>query len=78
MWRTCASSYPRRPGSTSRWLLESMSAHGVDVDVVLADRDALPLGEFPDDTALVMADVAGAEFREHDPELLGAELAMLV
>jgi uncharacterized cofD-like protein len=69
---------PETAGFDVARLLESMSAHGVDVDVVLADRDALPLGEFPDDTALVMADVAGAEFREHDPELLGAELAMLV
>ena len=69
---------PETAGFDVARLLESMSAHGVDVDVVLADRDALPLGEFPDDTALVMVDVAGAEFREHDPELLGAELAMLV
>jgi hypothetical protein len=55
-----------------------LRAHGVDVDVVLADRAALPLGEFPDDIALAIADVAGAGFREHDPKLLGAELALLV
>ena len=34
-----------------------------DVDVVLADRAALALGAFPDDVALVMADVAaGRDF----------------
>ena len=69
---------PRPPGSTSRGCLGSLRAHGVDVDVVLADKAALALGEFPDDTALVTADVAGPGFREHDPQLLGAELAWLV
>ena len=75
--RTCASSCPRPPDSTSRGSSSRSRAHGVDVDVVLADRAALPLGEFPQDIALVIADVAGAGFHEHDPKLLGSELALL-
>jgi uncharacterized cofD-like protein len=69
---------PETAGFDVARLLESLRAHGVDVDDVLADRAALPLGEFPDDIALALADVAGAGFREHDPKLLGAELALLV
>ena len=69
---------PETAGFDVARLLESLRAHGVDVDVVLADRAALPLGEFPDDIALAIADVAGPGFREHDPKLLGAELALLV
>ena len=68
---------PETAGFDVARLLESLRAHGVDVDVVLADRAALPLGELPQDIALVIADVAGAGFREHDPKLLGSELALL-
>ncbi len=68
---------PETAGFDVARLLESLRAHGVDVDVVLADRAALPLGELPRDIALVIADVAGAGFREHDPKLLGSELALL-
>ncbi len=69
---------PETAGFDVARLLESVRAHGVVVDVVLADRSALPLGGLPDDTALVLADVGGAGYREHDPKLLGAELALLV
>ena len=68
---------PETAGFDVARLLESLRAHDVDVDVVLADRAALPVGELPEDVALVIADVAGAGFREHDPKLLGAELALL-
>ena len=44
---------PETAGFDVARLLGSLRAHGVDVDVVLADRAALALGEFPDDTALV-------------------------
>jgi len=69
---------PETAGFDVARLLESLRAHGVEVDVVVADPAALALGEFPDDVALEIADVAGAGFREHDPKLLGAELALLV
>ena len=69
---------PETAGFDVARLLEALSAHGVEVDVVVADRAALPLGQFPDEVALVIADVAGTGFREHDPKLLGAELALLV
>jgi uncharacterized cofD-like protein len=69
---------PETAGFDVTRLLEALRAHDVDVDVVLADSSALPLGDFPDDTALVLADVGATGFREHDPKLLGAELALLV
>ena len=39
---------------------------------------ALPLGRVADDVRLVVANVAAEGFREHDPELLGAELSRLL
>jgi len=69
---------PETAGFDVARLLESLRAHGVEVDVVLAGNAALPLGELPDDVALVLADVGGAGLREHDPEKLGAELASLM
>jgi class 3 adenylate cyclase len=69
---------PETAGFDVARLLQALRAHGVDPDVVLADRAALPLGEFPDDVALLLADVGGAGLRAHDPRKLGAELALLV
>ena len=59
-------------------LLQSLREHDVVVDVVLADRAALALGAFPDDVALVVAELASAQLREHDPKLLGVVLSQLV
>ncbi|MGA2529379.1 MAG: gluconeogenesis factor YvcK family protein [Acidimicrobiales bacterium] len=69
---------PETAGFDVSRLLRSLRDHDVAVDVVLADRAALALGAFPDDVALVVADLASAERREHDPKLLGAELSQLV
>jgi uncharacterized cofD-like protein len=69
---------PETAGFDVARLLETLRAHDVPVDVVLADKVALPLGKMPTDVALVVADLAGADFREHDPKLLGAELALLL
>ena len=46
--------------------------------MVLADRAALAIGDFPDDTSLVVADIAVSGLSEHDPSLLGEQLSQLV
>jgi uncharacterized cofD-like protein len=69
---------PETGGFDVSRLLRSLRDHDVPVDVVLADRAALALGEFPDDVSLVVADLASAGFREHDPKLLAAELSQLI
>ena len=69
---------PETAGFDVARLVEALRAHGVDVDVVLADVAGLAVGEFPVDTTLVIAEVGSAGLREHDPKLLGAELALLV
>ena len=69
---------PETAGFDVARLVEALRVHGVDVDVVSADAAGLPVGEFPVDTALVIAEVGSAGLREHDPKLLGAELALLV
>lgn len=69
---------PETAGLDIACLLASLRAHDVPVDVVLADRAALPLGEVPGDVRLVVADLAMEGFREHDPKRLGVELALLV
>jgi uncharacterized cofD-like protein len=57
---------------------ETTDFDGVPVDVVVADRVALALGNIPDGIDLVVANVAAAGLREHDPSLLGKELSQLV
>ena len=69
---------PETAGFDVARLLGSLRAHGVDVDVVVADPVALTLGALPQDVALVLGDVGGPGLREHDPIKLGAELALLV
>jgi uncharacterized cofD-like protein len=69
---------PETAGFDVAQLVRALRAHGVPVDVVLADKSALPLGKVPGDVRLVTADLAGPGFREHDPKRLGAQLALLV
>ncbi len=69
---------PETSGFDVAMLLRSLREHDVPVDVVLADKAALALGPFPDDVALVVADVAAEGLREHDPKLLGEELSHLL
>jgi uncharacterized cofD-like protein len=54
----------------------ALSAHGVEVDVVLADRHALPVGE--PGKPVVTADVAADDALRHDPERLAGALSHLV
>jgi uncharacterized cofD-like protein len=69
---------PETAGFDVAMLVAALRAHDVLVDVVLADRAAIAIGELPGDVELVTADVAAPGFLEHDPERLGAELALLV
>ena len=69
---------PETSGFDVARLLGAVRAHGIPVDIVVADAEALSLGEMPDDVRLVVAHLAGAGLREHDPELLAGELARLV
>jgi uncharacterized cofD-like protein len=69
---------PETTGFDVAMLLSSLRDHGVPVDVVVADTLALAIGSFPDDVALVVADVAAEGLREHDPKMLGAELSNLI
>lgn len=57
--------------------VRSLQAHQVPVDVVLADRGALPLGEPVPGVVLVTADLERTGVAEHDPERLGHQLALL-
>ena len=54
----------------------ALSAHGIEVDVVLADPTALPLGEM--DVRLVTARVAAADGLRHDPKDLATALSDLL
>lgn len=65
---------PETAGMDVAALVRALFAHGVPVDVVLADKAALPLGRVPSGVALVSASMSSGELREHDPSLLGAEL----
>ena len=69
---------PETAGFDVSMLVRSLRDHDVPVDVVVADSTALAIGTFPDDIALVVADVAAEGLREHDPKLLGAELSNLI
>ena len=69
---------PETAGFDVSMLVRSLRDHDVPVDVVVADSTALAIGRFPDDIALVVADVAAEGLREHDPKLLGAELSNLI
>jgi len=68
---------PETAGLDVAGLLASLREHQVPVDVVLADKNALPIGEVPDDVRLVVAELGAEGFREHDPKRLGEELASL-
>jgi uncharacterized cofD-like protein len=56
--------------------VRALAAHGLDVDVVLRDAGALPLGEV--DVAVVEAPLAQADGSAHDPVLLASALSGLV
>jgi uncharacterized cofD-like protein len=69
---------PETAGLDVADLVVALRAHEVPVDVVLADSAALPLGELPGDVNLVVADLSREGLREHDPNRLGVELALLL
>jgi uncharacterized cofD-like protein len=56
--------------------VEALRRHGIEPDVVLAQRGALPLGDAG--VEVVEADLVRPNGRAHDPVLLGAALAGLV
>jgi uncharacterized cofD-like protein len=55
----------------------ALSRHGIALDVVLADCDALPIGEIPSTLDLVEARIGGERLIAHEPALLAAELSKL-
>ncbi|MBN2624090.1 MAG: uridine diphosphate-N-acetylglucosamine-binding protein YvcK [Acidimicrobiales bacterium] len=57
--------------------IDALQRHGIDPDVVLAQRGALPLGR-PAGVDVVEADLVRPHGLAHDPELLGAALERLV
>ncbi len=69
---------PETSGFDLARLLASLREHEVPVDVVLADRTALPIGELPGEGRLVLSHLGNDGFREHDPKRLAVELALLV
>jgi uncharacterized cofD-like protein len=69
---------PETAGLDVAGLLDALRAHGVPVDVVVADSVGLAVGELAEGVSLVRADLAAPGFAEHDPKLLAAELAPLV
>jgi uncharacterized cofD-like protein len=69
---------PETAGFDVSDLLGALREHGIPVDVVVADKDALALGEVPDDISVVVAAIAVSGFSEHDPRLLGQQLSQLV
>lgn len=56
----------------------ALRRHGIEPDVVLAQRGALPLGGIDRDVEVVEADLVRPNGLAHDPALLGAALAGLV
>ena len=56
--------------------VHALHAHGVDVDVVLADEASLPVGE--PDVPVVLRSVAAADGVSHDPERLARALSDLL
>lgn len=57
--------------------IDALQRHGIDPDVVLAQRGALPLGQLSG-VDVVEADLVRPHGLAHDPQLLGAALARLV
>lgn len=57
--------------------LDALRRHDIEVDVVLAQRGALPLGDVRG-VEVVEAELVGPGCRAHDPALLGPALAQLV
>jgi uncharacterized cofD-like protein len=55
--------------------LEVLAAHGVEVDVVLADTARIALGSTSQDWPVIATPLAAPNGREHDPGLLAAALA---
>jgi len=68
---------PETKGFDVAKLVGALGAHGIPVDVVIADGAALPIGDVPGDVAIVIAELATEGLREHEPKRLGAELALL-
>jgi uncharacterized cofD-like protein len=58
--------------------VQALLDHGLVVDVVLADRSALVLGDVPGGVAVELAELSGPKLVAHDPELLGTALSGLV
>lgn len=58
--------------------LAALAAHGVVVDVVVAERGGLPLGELPAGLEVVVEELSRDGLVSHDPALLGAVLERLL
>jgi uncharacterized cofD-like protein len=56
--------------------VDALHGHGIEVDVVLADGDRLPVGE--PDVPVVLRSVAAADGVSHDPERLATALSDLL
>jgi uncharacterized cofD-like protein len=56
----------------------ALRRHGIEPDVVLAQRGALPRGDIDSDVEVVEADLVRPNGLAHDPARLGAALAVLV
>lgn len=69
---------PETAGFDVARLLQSLEAHEVPIDIVLADPAALGIGTVGEGIELVLANVGAPGLREHDPQLLGAELSHLL
>ena len=69
---------PETAGFDVARLVASLRSHGIDVDVVLADESALPIGALEGGVRLVTADLGTAGFLEHDPKRLATELSLLL
>jgi uncharacterized cofD-like protein len=69
--------HPETTGFDVASHVEALLDHGVPLDVVLADPEALALGELPAGVQLRLARLAAPGRAAHDPELLACALSSL-